>query len=61
MVHKTGFIRVGTNGLIVPDEVGEVVVLELGLRGPRKVEFHDFKFLNVSALSGAYEGKKVLT
>ena len=61
VVHKTGFIRVGTNGLVVPNEVGEVVGLELGLRGPGKVEFHDFKFLNVSALSGAYEGRKVLT
>ena len=61
LVHKTGFIRVGTHELLVPDGVGEVDVLALGLRRPGKVEFHDFRFLNVSALSGAYKGKKVLT
>lgn len=61
VIHRTGFKRVGLDGLTFYGSPNRNFVLEFGLDGPGVVEFRDLKLINVSAMREAYEGRKVLT
>ena len=61
IVHRTGFMRVGLDGLAFHGAGKGDLVLEFGLEGPGLVELRDLRLISVSAMKEAYEGRKVLT
>lgn len=60
-LHKTGFVRAGKYGVDIPSTVARSVRMEVGLTGPGELEVADPKFLSVSALEGAYRGRRVVS
>ena len=61
ITHRTGFQRVGLDGLTFPVGKKEDFVLEFALEGTGLVEFRDLKLIEVSAIREVYQGRKVLT
>ena len=58
--QKDGYRRNGTYGVVLPVQVKDSVILELGLNGTGQVVFRDLQVMNVEAIESAYRGRTVL-
>jgi hypothetical protein len=56
-----GFNRHGLYGFILPARIKDHLTVEVGLSGPGRLEVSDLNFFNVSALQGAYTGRRLVT
>ena len=59
-LHKLGYIRVGTYGVIPGDNCHSNVTVQLGLKGRGSVTFADPKLMSVYALEAAFSGRKMM-
>jgi len=59
--EPNGFIRQGGYGFILPSNIKDHVIVEIGLQGAGKVDVSDVNFLNVFAMEGAYSGRRMVS
>ncbi len=59
-LHQQGFMRFGKYGVDISRHVCDEVRLEFGLSGPGELAIFDSKFLSVSAIEGAYRGRRII-
>ncbi len=60
-LQKTGFVRQGKYGLLLPRDIQQSITLQFGLTGTGQVEFYSPQFLNVSALYYLRNGRRVIS
>jgi hypothetical protein len=60
-LHKTGFVRMATYGVVFAGGVRDHVFVEFGLSGAGSLEIYDPKLMNVNALDSAFLGRKMVT
>lgn len=60
-LHKTGFVRVGMYGFTAPTYVDNHIIVEFGLKGKGGLELADAQLIDVSAIEGAYAGRRIIT
>ncbi len=59
-LHQGGFRRVGKYGVELPAGVTRDLWVEIGLSGTGELAIHDPKLFDVSAIEGAYQGRRVV-
>ena len=55
-----GFQRIGVCPLTIPQELKERLSLAIGITGPGTLALQDLQFINVEAVEGLYNGRKVV-
>ncbi len=60
-LEPQGFSRRGLYGFTLPGSIRDHVTVEVGLKGPGRLEVADLNFYNVSTLQGAYTGRRLVS
>lgn len=59
-LQREGFARMGAYGIVIPPDVTEKVVIEVGLEGGGALEVADPQWFSVGAIEQAFAGREVI-
>lgn len=60
VLHKKGFVRIGSYGMIPSRCCTNELVVQLGFQGRGRATMADIKLFSVAALESAYNGRKII-